>query len=82
MYLQDDDKALEAYLNVCSRTTWAPWGIPDKPILTGAGETLVQATEAACDILREQGKLDKMKELKSSLKKAQADAAAGLRMDR
>jgi len=82
MYLKNDDKALEAYLNVCSRTTWAPWGTPDKPVLTGAGETLAQATEAACDILRKHGKLGKMKELKSSLTKAQANAAAALRMDR
>lgn len=81
-HLQDDDKALEAYLNVCSRTTWAPWGNPDKPILTGAEETLAKATDAACDILRKQGKLDKIKELRSSLKKAQADAAAALRMGR
>ena len=81
-YLKDDDKSLEAYLNVCSRTTWAPWGIPHKPVLTGAGETLAKATEAACDILRKQGKLNKVKELKSSLAKAQADAAAALRKDR
>ncbi len=81
-YLQDDDKALEAYLNVCNRTTWAPWGSPDKPVLTGASETLAKATEAACEILRKQGKLDKVKELKSSLTKVQADAAAALRKDR
>jgi hypothetical protein len=81
-YLQDNDKALEAYLNVCNRTTWAPWGTPDKPVLTGAGETLAKATEAACDILRKQGKLDKVKELKSILVKAQADAVAALRKDR
>jgi tetratricopeptide (TPR) repeat protein len=80
--LQDDDEALEAYLNVCNRTTWAPWGTPDKPVLTGAGETLAKATEAACDILRKQGKLGKVKELKSSLAKAQANAAAALRKDR
>jgi tetratricopeptide (TPR) repeat protein len=81
-YLQDDDKALEAYLNVCSRTTWAPWGTTDKPVLTGSGQTLARATEAACDILLKQGKLDKANELKSSLAKAQADAAAALRKDR
>jgi hypothetical protein len=81
-YLQDNDEALEAYLNVCNRKTWAPWGTPDKPVLTGASETLAKATEAACDILRKQGKLDKVKELKSSLAKAQADAAAALRKDR
>ena len=80
-YLQDDDKALEAYLNVCSQTTWAPWGTPDKPVLTGADATLAKATEAACDILRKRGKLDKVKELKSSLAKAQADATAALRKD-
>jgi hypothetical protein len=81
-HLKDDDKALEAYLNVCDRTTWAPWGTPQKPVLTGAGETLAKATEAACDILRKQGKLDKVKELKSSLTKAQADAVAALWKDR
>jgi len=81
-HLQDDDRALEAYLNVCNRTTWAPWGTPEKPVLTGAGATLVKATEAACDILRKQGKLDKVKELKSSLVKAQADAVAALQKDR
>ena len=82
MYLKEDDKALEAYLNVCNRTTWAPWGTPDKPVLTGADETLAKATEAACDILRKQGKLDKVKDLRSSLAKAQADAAAALQKDR
>jgi tetratricopeptide (TPR) repeat protein len=81
-HLKDDDKALEAYLNVCNRTTWAPWGTPDKPVLTGAGETLAKATEAVCDILRKQGKLDNVKELKSSLARAQADAAAALGKDK
>jgi hypothetical protein len=81
-HLQDDDEALEAYLNVCSRKTWAPWGTPDKPVLIGAGETLAKATEAACEILRKQGKLDKVKELESGLAKAQADAAAALRKNR
>ena len=80
-HLKDDDKALEAYLNVCDRTTWAPWGTPQKPVLTGAGETLAKATEAACDILRKQGKLDKVKQLQSNLAKAQADAAAALGKD-
>jgi hypothetical protein len=79
--LKDDAKALEAYLNVCSRTTQAYWGTPEKPVLTGDDETLVKATEAACDILRKQGKLDKVEELKSNLAKAQADAAAALRKD-
>jgi hypothetical protein len=59
-----------------------PMGTPDKPVLTGSDETLAKATKAACDILRKQGKLDKVKELKSSLAKAQADAAAALRKGR
>ena len=80
-YLKDDAKALEMYLKVCSRTTWAFWGTPPKPLATGDDEALVKATEAACEILRKQGKLDKVKELRESLAKAQADAAAALRKE-
>ena len=79
--LKDDTRALEAYLKVCDRTTWAPWGTPPKAVSTGATETLVKATKAACEILHKQGKLDKVKELQASLAKAQADAAAALRKE-
>ena len=80
-YSKDDNKAFEAYLNVCSRTTQAFWGTPPKPASTGATETLVKATEAACDILRKQGNMDKVKELRENLAKAQADANAALRKE-
>jgi len=74
--LKDDDKALEAYLNVCSRTTWSPFGNVVKPVLTGGGETLAKATEAACDILRKQGKRDEVEKLQANLAEAQAKATA------
>ena len=78
-YLKDDNKALGAYLNVCNRTTWAFWGTPPKPASTGASETLVAATKAACEILCKQGKPEEAKKLQSALQKAQAEAAAKLR---
>jgi len=81
--LKDEDRALESYLEVCDRTTWAPWGRADNPpkktVLTGDDETLVKATEAACAILRKRGNLAKVKELQESLAKAQAEAAAAVR---
>jgi hypothetical protein len=77
-YLKDEERALAAYLNVCSRTTWAPWGTPPKPVSTGAGETLVKATKAAAEILRKQGKRDEVRKLQFNLHKAQAEAAAAL----
>ena len=80
--LKDEDRALESYLEVCDRTTWAPWGRADKPpkktVLTGDDETLVRATEAACAILRKRGDLARVKELQDSLAKAQAEAKAAL----
>ncbi|MBN2315654.1 MAG: hypothetical protein JXM79_17130, partial [Sedimentisphaerales bacterium] len=76
--LKDDDRALEAYLKVCDRMTWAPWGHPAKPVSTGASETLVKATEAASDILSKQGKLDEVSKLRINLLKAQAEASAAL----
>jgi hypothetical protein len=78
-YLKDDNKALAAYLNVCNRTTWAPWGQPPKPASTGASETLVAATKAASEILSKQGKTEEVKRLQSDLLKAQAEASAALR---
>ena len=77
-HLKDDARALEAYLNVCNRTTWAPWGTPQKPVSTGGSETLVKATRAASEILRKQGKLQEVKKLESNLAKAQAEAAADM----
>ena len=77
-HLKDEKRALAAYLHVCNRTTWAPWGTPPKPVSTGAGETLVKATTAASEILRKQGKLDEVRKLQFNLHKAQAEAAAGL----
>jgi tetratricopeptide (TPR) repeat protein len=75
---KDDAKALEAYLNVCSRTTWMPFGTVPKPASTGASETLVKATEAACEILCQQGKPDEARKLRFNLLKAQAEASAAL----
>jgi hypothetical protein len=77
-HLKDDDRALAAYTHVCDRTTWAPWGTPPKPASTGSSETFVAATEAACEILRKQGKLDEVSRLQSNLLKAQAEASAAL----
>jgi len=77
-HLKDDARALEAYLNVCNQTTWAPWGHPQKPVSTGGSETLVKATRAASGILREQDKLEEVEKLESSLAKAQAEAAAAM----
>jgi len=77
-YLEDEDRALEAYLNVCNRTTWAPWGTPPKPVSTGASETLVKATKSASEILRKQGKPEEARKLESALLKARAEAAAAL----
>ena len=77
-HLKDEKRALAAYLHVCNRTTWAPWGTPPKPVSTGAGETLVKATTAASEILRKQGKLDELRKLQFNLHKAQAEAAASL----
>ena len=80
-HLEDEGRALEAYLNVCNRTTWAPWGTPPKPFSTGDSDTLVKATKAACEILRKQGKPEEAKKLESDLLKAQAGAAAALRKE-
>ena len=76
--LKDEERALAAYLHVCNRTTWAPWGTPPKPVSTGASETLVKATKAASEILRKQGKLDEVRKLQFNLRKAQAEASASL----
>ncbi|KPK43259.1 MAG: hypothetical protein AMK72_13575 [Planctomycetes bacterium SM23_25] len=76
--LKDDDRALEAYRNVCDRTTWAFWGRPLKPAARGADRTLVAATKAASEILRKQGKLDEVRKLQFNLLKARAEASASL----
>ena len=76
--LKDDDRALEAYTNVCDRSTWTFWGRPLKPAARGADETLVAATKAASEILRKRGKLDEVRELQFNLLKARADASASL----
>jgi hypothetical protein len=76
--LNDDDRALAEYLQVCARTTWEPFGTVDKPVLTGASETLVLATGAACEILRARGEYAAADELEASLAQAQAEAAAAL----
>ncbi len=80
-YLKDEVRALAAYLHVCNRTTWAPWGTPPKPVSTGASETLVKATKAAAVILRKQGKPEEARKLESDLLKAQAEAATALRKE-
>ena len=46
-----------------------------KPVSTGGSETLVKATRAASEILREQGKLEEVRKLESDLVKAQVEAA-------
>lgn len=76
--LKDENRALEAYLNVCNRTTWAAWGNPPKPVSTGGSETLVKATKAASDILCKQGKVEEASQLQFNLLKAQAEASAAL----
>jgi len=76
--LKDDDRALEAYTNVCDRTTWTFWGRPLKPAARGADETLVAATKAASEILRKRGKLDEVRKLQFNLLKARAEASASL----
>ena len=76
--LKDDDRALEAYTNVCDRTTWTFWGRPLKPAARGADKTLVAATKAATEILRKRGKLDEVRKLQFNLLKAQAEASASL----
>ena len=80
-HLKDEARALEAYLHVCNRTTWAPWGAPPKPVSTGASDTLVKATRAASEILRKQGKPEEARKLEADLLKAQAEAAAALRKE-
>ena len=77
--LKDDAKALEAYRHVTDRTTVFRHDRPmPKPVLSGRSEVLVAATEAACGILRRQGKDSVADGLKRSLVKAQAEARAFL----
>jgi tetratricopeptide (TPR) repeat protein len=77
--LKDDAKALEAYRHVISRTTVFHHDRPmPKPVLSGASEVLVAATEAACEILRRQGKDREAGRLRRALVEAQAEARAFL----
>jgi tetratricopeptide (TPR) repeat protein len=76
--LHDEARALEAYLQVCDRTTWDYWGRPRKPAARGADQTLVAATDAACAILERQGKKDEVQKLRVNLLEARAEAAAGV----
>lgn len=77
-YLQDEDKALEAYRQVIDRTAWTFWGRPRKPAARGADDTLVKATEAAIAILQQRGETDAIPELRYNLLLAQAEAAAAV----
>ena len=78
--LKDDAKALEAYGHVIDRMTVFRHDRPmPKPVLSGSSEVLVAATEAACGILRRQGKDSEARKLRLGLLKAQADARAFLK---
>ena len=74
-WMNDDAKALEAYGKVISRTTLihADREVPKAPLL-GDSEVLVAATEAACDILRGQGKQEAARKLQEDLLKVQSEA--------
>ncbi|OGQ78135.1 MAG: hypothetical protein A2289_04670 [Deltaproteobacteria bacterium RIFOXYA12_FULL_58_15] len=64
---------------MCDRETWSPFGTVTKPVLTGATETPVLATEAACEILRAPGgDSSAADDLEANLAQAQAAAAAAL----
>lgn len=74
-FLKDDDQALEAYLSICSRTS--PDGDP-KPVSTGASDVLRNATDAACEMLRTDGRDAEAVELEESFSSAlKAAEAAG-----
>jgi len=83
VWLKDDDRALEAYGNVISRTmvTKANKEIPKAPLL-GNSRILAEATEAACDILRRQGQEAEAGKLAEKLSEAQAEARRALQSDR
>ena len=77
--LKDDAKALEAYRHVIRRTTVFRHDRPmPKPVLSGGSKVLAAATEAACGILRRQGKDSEARGLQRGLVKAQAEARAFL----
>ena len=78
--LKDDAKALDAYGHVSDRMTVFRHDQPmPKPVLSGNSKILVAATEAACGILRRQGKENEARKLTLGLLKAQAEARAFLR---
>jgi hypothetical protein len=78
--LKDDTRALAAYSNILTRTMVSPYrmNIISKPAFTGGSATLVAATRATCEILRQRGQADEAKGWELSLIKAQAFAAASL----
>ena len=77
--LKDDVKALEAYGKVIDRETVFHHDRPmPKPILLGNSEVLAAAAEAACGILRRQGKEDGSRKIRVATLKAQAEALAFL----
>jgi hypothetical protein len=74
-FLKDDAKALEAYKHVIDRMTVFRSDRPmAKPPLLGDSAVLAAATEAACDILSQQGDEDAARKLQADLLKAQAEA--------
>jgi tetratricopeptide (TPR) repeat protein len=74
-FLKDDAKALEAYEHVIDRMTVFRSDSPmAKPPLLGDSAVLAAATEAACDILRQQGNEEEARKLQADLLKAQAEA--------
>jgi len=74
-FLKDDAKALEAYKRVTDRMTVFRSDSPRaKPLLLGESAVLAAATEAACDILRQQGNEEEARKLQANLRKAHAEA--------
>ena len=79
-HLKDDAKALDAHAKVIDRKTVFHHDRPlAKPILSGNSEVLAAAAEAACGILRRQGKEDGSRKVRVTTLKAQAEALAFLR---
>jgi len=78
--VKDEARALECYGKVLGRTTVFHADRPmPKPVLSGASEVLAAATEAACAILRRQGRGDEARKWEQSFEKAQAEASAFLK---
>jgi len=73
-FLKDDFKALEAYKHVIDRTTVFRSDRPmTRPPLLAGSSVLAAATEAACDILRQQGNEKEARKLQANSLKAQAE---------